>query len=117
MRERRFVYAIYAPDAHTIKIGFSGWPEERMKLFQEGHSVPLQMLAKISGTWETEQRIHERLQAHRLGGEWFRECPEVMEVVEEMIARAAGRERSIHRHRLCATQVVAIRTEVFGDAA
>lgn len=66
-----FVYLIEATDTKVVKIGFSLTPQKRLAQLQTGSSVPLRMIGAWPGSLDLERKLHERLSAFRVAGEWF----------------------------------------------
>lgn len=93
----RLLYAILSPAAGQVKFGTSSIPAERMEELQWAHGHPLELLAQVKASRADERRLHNRLAMHRLHGEWFRACPEVMAVVEELKALQAEQEGAPYR--------------------
>lgn len=79
--------------AYPIKIGlsFTG-VEKRLRELQTGCPYPLTVLATVEGTPSYEWILHRELHPHRLNGEWFKRCPEVLAEVKEAKRRQAQYE-------------------------
>jgi hypothetical protein len=109
--KKRLLYAILSPTAGQIKIGISAAPLERMKDLQWAHGQPLELLVEVdtrSYTRTRERAIHRRLAPHRLAGEWFRSCPDVLAVVEELKAEARMGANPFRRKDMLADVVEAV---------
>lgn len=96
---RQYVYAFHSPRARAIKIGCSAMPSERLPEVQMGHGCPLVLVAQLAGGFDKESHYHRVLADHRMHGEWFKACPEVWAVVEEMKEREAKRLASLEERR------------------
>jgi hypothetical protein len=65
-----------------IKIGFtSGAPEDRIADLQVGCPWPITNLGSVDGDPAREVFLHEKLDAHRMLGEWFEPHEAVIETV------------------------------------
>ncbi len=80
-RDRQKVYFIGAA-AGPIKIGVSVSPQSRLSGLQTSHHERLSILATVAGDAEVERAYHTRFAAHRLSGEWFERCPEILAEIE-----------------------------------
>lgn len=58
-------------DGKMIKVGYSLYPEARLKQLQTGHPEPLKILATTPGGRWLEEKYHSRWKIRRAGGEWF----------------------------------------------
>lgn len=54
-----------------VKIGWSGWPEDRRKRLERQVGAPLEVAAQIVGRIEDERLLHQMFAADRTHGEWF----------------------------------------------
>jgi hypothetical protein len=81
-----WVYFLHDPSTSRIKIGFSANVEKRMRSLQTGSSSALVLLGKMVGTDEDERSLHQRFQAHRVGGEWFHAVDELVAFINEVSA-------------------------------
>lgn len=71
-----------------IKIGWSTNVGKRIAAIATANPVPLELLFTVEGGAKLERALHRRLADHRLRNEWFRDCPEVREVLAAV--RACG---------------------------
>lgn len=78
------VYFVAAPG--RIKIGFTRNPEKRLIALRRADMEELTVVAIVDGYRSLEKKLHGLLQAHRLRGEWFVDCPEVREVINDAVA-------------------------------
>lgn len=88
------LYVIRRADTKEVKIGISQNPQRRLHDFQSCHARPLELLVVTQAYRTSEANAFERFKAHRISGEWFHECPEILEWVRELNdknARASDR--------------------------
>lgn len=75
------VYFVLAAKSELIKIGYAqdGW--KRLGSLQVGSPEELLMLGLIRTylPLELERDLHERFKAHRVRGEWFKVCDEIVD--------------------------------------
>lgn len=76
------IYFIEAVGLDLIKIGYTIDPVKRFFSILTMSPAPLSLLGSIAGGPQREIQIHEQLEPHRIHGEWFKKCPEVMALVE-----------------------------------
>lgn len=69
-----------------IKVGTSRGLSQRIKQMQIGSPMPLNLLGSVSGGRLEEATIHEALQSYRSHGEWFRDGPEVRNIIGQYLA-------------------------------
>jgi Meiotically Up-regulated Gene 113 (MUG113) protein len=79
------VYFLQGETGGNIKIGYAGDVAARVATFQPGSPVKLCILATQPGGQPLEAALHRRFAAHRLHGEWFAPC-------EDLLAYIAGLE-------------------------
>jgi hypothetical protein len=76
------IYFIRASNSKRVKIGFTeGDPQSRLSILQTGSPEPLVLIGSVPGTRQDECRLHERLRALNIGGEWFEENKELMDYI------------------------------------
>jgi Meiotically up-regulated gene 113 len=77
----------FAQDETTffIKIGFTDRDdaEARIRSLQTGNPSSLVLLFTMPGSQAEERAIHQRFATHRVRGEWFRPCREVLAFLAE----------------------------------
>jgi hypothetical protein len=78
-----YVYFLFAGDA--VKIGFSRGPLKRQEEIGIGMSREPDAIHAVRAGSAHEMALHRALHTHRLRGEWFRRCPEVMKMLHQMI--------------------------------
>jgi hypothetical protein len=78
------VYFISAPG--RIKVGHTRKPEERLAQLRAVDMEPLTTIAVIDGSRKLERAIHDRIRPYAIRGEWFRDCSEVREAINDAIA-------------------------------
>ncbi len=86
-----FTYAVWGGAA--VQVGMCRrHPKSRMAELQTGNPRPLALLAYDARL--SEREAHRKLHRHRLRGEWFALCPEVLDEISRWdwldVARAAG---------------------------
>lgn len=74
------VYFIQDEDG-PIKIGYGSDPIARLRLLQVGNPRELTMLGWFEAPVEVERNLHRRLAAYQIRGEWFENCPEVIDAL------------------------------------
>jgi len=62
----------------AIKIGFSIDPPSRLKAIQAHSPIVVGILAIRDGGEARETAYHSQFAEHRLHGEWFERCPEIL---------------------------------------
>lgn len=78
------VYFILAAKARAIKIGYSKNRCQRFHDLQTGSPVPLHFYGSVPGNKADETALHQRFKHRRLTGEWFRECNEIYNYIEDL---------------------------------
>lgn len=78
-----FVYFIQQASG-SIKIGYSAYPDQRLKSLRTSSPEPMTLLAMTCGSRTTERRYHDRFSSHRLEGEWFYPHPEILAEIETL---------------------------------
>lgn len=73
------VYFVSAPG--RIKIGFTTQPEVRLAHLQATDMERLEVIGTIDGSRSDETALHDKLESHRLRGEWFSDNEEVRAVI------------------------------------
>jgi hypothetical protein len=93
-RRNSMIYFIQ-DTAGNIKIGHANNVRSRFRSLQTAHATKLRLLATIPGNVDDERALHRRFINHRLGGEWFRPVPELLEFIGvKQQAPAAPRKRA-----------------------
>jgi hypothetical protein len=77
------IYFIQNVETGHIKIGYAASPEKRLNGLQTGSPHELKLLHSIPGTPADEATLHKKFQQHRLRGEWFEACGEILSYIEE----------------------------------
>jgi T5orf172 domain. len=75
----------FAKCGDHIKIGIANNVKKRLSGMQTGSAAPITLLASFGGGVHDERKLHERLRAHWVQGEWFRDCPEVRAVMDDSV--------------------------------
>lgn len=76
----------FVSNGRAIKIGYSKTVGSRFRSLQTSSSEELDFLGSAEGGKPEERFLHKRLGSHRLKGEWFVDCPEVREVMADVLA-------------------------------
>jgi hypothetical protein len=74
------IYFVRSGDA--VKIGYADQPDKRIPTLRTANPNALVVLGVMDGTMTDEQELHQRFAAHRLRGEWFVLCDEIIEFIE-----------------------------------
>jgi len=83
--KRDLIYFVRNRTARLIKVGFTSNIDRRLRYLETQSGVELQRLGSVAGTRWHERAIHAELKNFRETGEWFRDCPEVVKVVDRII--------------------------------
>ena len=77
-----------------LKIGVTGNLGRRLADLRR-HRKALTLIASFGGTEKMERQIHKLCALWRIRGEWFADCPEVMAILDDVIAcrRLRGTDR------------------------
>ena len=77
------VYLIEAPDHGLVKIGYSDYPESRLRSLQYTSPAQLRLIGTIDGPRTMEAKIHRDLRHQRHHGEWFVFDDKTQHILEE----------------------------------
>jgi len=80
---RQFVYLMQCKETGSLKIGYSTNPRKRQKQLQTGNNSEIVILALLKGGQGLELKLHKLFSEYRVGGEWFRNVPEIIEYFEK----------------------------------
>ena len=72
-----FIYFIQSNRSGYIKIGFTKDVRARFMSLQRNNPEELILLGVMEGSPSREKRLHEDFTAHKIRGEWYRDCPEI----------------------------------------
>jgi len=75
------IYFAKAEHDTLIKIGTSGCVASRLMALSYEVKSPMILLAAMDGGREVEKEMHNRFADHRVRGEWFTPCQELMDFV------------------------------------
>ncbi len=75
------VYFIQQGTMGPVKVGFSENLSNRLSSLQTGNPYELRVLLSHPGDEALEHTIHAHLHKHRLQGEWFQPCADIVEIV------------------------------------
>jgi len=67
--------------ADRIKIGYSTDIMKRMRSFATASALKFDFICDVPGTKAFEKAIHQKMNAHRIHGEWFADCPELRDLI------------------------------------
>ncbi len=84
------VYFIQASTGQ-IKIGRALSAQRRLGILQIGSPIPLKLMAVTKGTFRLERQLHERFNHLRIHGEWFSPGPELLELIDKVVANPGDR--------------------------
>lgn len=82
---KRCVYFMLAGDA--IKIGCTERLEIRRRQIAIDIGLEPELIGFVYANFQTEQLIHKRLKPFAEGNEWFRDCEEVRQLIDYLIAK------------------------------
>lgn len=80
-----YVYAVQMGGDGPIKIGWSANPQRRLAGLQCSSPYTLVVRGIWPGMPNDEARLHERLSAHRMRGEWFRPHSDVVTAIRHKL--------------------------------
>lgn len=80
--QRGVVYFIRRGNKGPIKIGTSVDPQQRIKQLQTAAAEKLELLGTVAGGTGLERSIHGLLSAFRMEGEWFKDDPRVLGLID-----------------------------------
>jgi uncharacterized protein YdaU (DUF1376 family) len=83
---KRYVYAMRRTSDGAIKIGVSRSPERRVARLSEALGSDLELIVYGEGGFQLERASQVDLAEHRIGTEWFTDCPEVRMWIQNNIA-------------------------------
>lgn len=66
------IYVVQAETSGFVKIGYSSDIRKRVSQLQTANHDKLRLLLVIDGDLRDEERLQDRMKAHRERGEWFR---------------------------------------------
>jgi len=78
------IYFMHAFDANRIKIGFTTNIERRIRSLKMSSPHGLRFMYAIPGTKDEEHKLHERFAHLRQHGEWFTDCEELREYINQL---------------------------------
>lgn len=76
------IYIIRGELSRMCKIGWSVDVNKRLRAIQASSGEKLELLALFAGSREVEQHLHRKFAADRVHGEWFRESPALLSLIE-----------------------------------
>lgn len=78
------IYFIAAIESQRIKIGFSAYPEKRINTLMTSSPYQLEVIKVISGNQDDERQLHQRFAHLRNHREWFTDCEELREYINQL---------------------------------
>lgn len=86
--ESGFVYFIRSNSIHeAIKIGFTAFPEQRLRGLNGSDPYGVRLLHLGPGTISDERRLHRRFRSLQIKGEWFRPDKALSSYIERLCKR------------------------------
>jgi hypothetical protein len=82
-----YIYFIVDYTNYKAKIGYSKFPQQRLKQLSTGYPGKLELAKLIPGTVKDERKYHQVFCHSKICREWFTLTPEI----EEFISRKAGK--------------------------
>lgn len=82
----RWIYFIQGVSGGAVKIGVANDPKKRLADLQRTSPIQLRIVAARPGDIFQERELHERFAEHRLHGEWFEPCDELVALIRECAA-------------------------------
>lgn len=95
-----YVYFLQGFGGGPIKIGYSANPRGRFRAIQGSNPEPLDLVATIPGSRNSEREWHEMFSADRLHGEWFKPSRSLCAVIEALVNPDLGDPNHVEIHRL-----------------
>ncbi len=81
------IYFLQDSERFGIKIGYAkNDVEARAATLQTGNQIPLVILAAMPGERKDEAELHQRFASHRIMGEWFQPCPDLLRVIASVVS-------------------------------
>lgn len=77
------VYFAKNPASGLIKIGYTKNVSRRLSQLRVEFKARVSLLGLLQGDKIEEEKLHELFSSQRVTGEWFRECPEILDFIEE----------------------------------
>lgn len=84
MKPKGTIYFLAIKGGDRIKIGFSTEPRSRFASLQSWCPYELETLHTLKGHKIIESYCHAVLAKHRVRGEWFARCPDVLDFIERV---------------------------------
>lgn len=79
------IYFVREPATRTIKIGFAENPFRRFVALQTACPYELTLIGVIPGGRAGEAELHRRFKKYRVRGEWFRDAPELLSALYDLL--------------------------------
>lgn len=81
------VYFIFSPKLDAIKIGFSFYPDKRVRHLQTGSADRHVLLGTVRGPVSLERDLHKKFKMLRISGEWFNANKRLRDYIAEVAAK------------------------------
>ncbi len=88
-----YIYFIRHNLSGLVKIGCSANPAQRFRSYGKNTKT----LKVINGDFSFERILHKRFAAHRVKGEWFRNCIEIQDFMMNTPSAIISEEKRRHR--------------------
>ena len=75
------IYFVRSGD--LVKIGYASSVEKRIPTLRTSNPNAIVVLGAMTGDMEAERALHERFAKHRVRGEWFVLCDEIVGFIQE----------------------------------
>lgn len=79
-----YIYFIRESGRGLVKIGSAKEPQVRLAALAAQTPHELELIGVVRGTRQHEIRIHEHFSDHRVWGEWFKPCPELVRFLKTL---------------------------------
>lgn len=87
------VYFLQRGSDGPVKIGFATDVKDRVKTLQIASPERLRVIRQIKGNIAVERWLHKNFKKHRLNGEWFSFCDEMLTIEPPVIERPTRKPR------------------------
>lgn len=91
-------------DTTTVKIGYTSDLDKRQKNLSVSSPGGICFLATLPGSRETEDYLHSKFAADRLGGEWFRYSESIKDFIRDLQNGKSGlipfRDQAVYKKHL-----------------
>ncbi len=81
------VYFIAHLHSGRIKIGWTVNLAKRLSEISRPFAEPVSLIGSVAGGQKLERAVHKHLKTFRLRAEWFRDCKEVRNAIDDLLCR------------------------------